>query len=253
MADRFLRVEHAVAVGIAQAPQVGRDGRVDVAARVHHDAAEDVGRDVLVEALEHDRRLVGDAVAVGVLDAEDSLGHAHQIAEVAHAVLVEVGDPGVLVAQLGRHLLAEELAQVLGGLQPLDLRHPVGVLAGVEPLAAARRRADVGRRRWHRCRWRASPPPAGPSPTHSPRGRWPVEATRPGGPPRRTCGPRRHRVCTTSPAFFGGCFGCLHRHDDRQAHQGCQGETGERHPARATCKRACRTTDCEHRTGLQDG
>ena len=61
----------AVAVGVAQLPEVGDAGVPDVAAAGQHAGADAVGR--VVEAVGEDGRGVGLAVAVAVLDQPDAV------------------------------------------------------------------------------------------------------------------------------------------------------------------------------------
>ena len=108
VADRRLAIDDAVAVRVAQAVDAGRHAEEQVAA-VGQDAAADVPGRVLVEAFLHHPRGVGDAVAVGVLQPDDPLLELREIADVARAVLVEVGDPGVARALGRREILLVEL------------------------------------------------------------------------------------------------------------------------------------------------
>ena len=135
---------------------------------------------------------------------------------------------------------AEELPQVLGGLQPLDVRHPVGMLAGVEPLAAARRRADVGDAVGvHVDRQRVGDQLSRRPDIHleavgqlNGRGLPGLLGGLAGLGAHRVARPRR----PSSAAVWG-----LHRDGHRQADDGRQGETGERHPARSfeSCDASC--------------
>jgi hypothetical protein len=104
-----------------------------------------VGR-VGVEALDHDLRGVGHAVAVRVLDAVQPFLQLGEVAKVVGSVLVEIGQPLIPGAALGRELFAVELAEVGGGLQGVDRGHPRRMIADVERhvvAARARRVSDV--------------------------------------------------------------------------------------------------------------
>ena len=94
-ADRLAHVEDAVAVGIAKPPEIGRRSHVQVGA-AQQQAAGDIRRDILIEALERDQRGIGDAVVVGIFDSVDPLLDDRQITPIPRAVVVVVGQPRVL-------------------------------------------------------------------------------------------------------------------------------------------------------------
>ena len=144
VADGRLAIDDAVAVRVVEAVDAGRHAEEQVAA-VRQDAAADVPGRVVVEAFLHHARGVGHAVAVGVLKPDDPLLELREIADVARAVLVEVGNPGVARALGRREILLVELQQRLGGLQRMDHRQPVRMPANVERQVGAARADHVGR------------------------------------------------------------------------------------------------------------
>ncbi len=141
--DRRFLIEDAVPIRVAEPPEIRGHGHVQIAI-VRENAPRDVGRHVLIETGIRQARLIGDAVAVRVLDSVDPLLHDRQVAPVAHTVLVFIRQPGIDRAQRGRHLAAEEAPKILCGLERRHFRHPIRVLTCVEELARSWRGRDVG-------------------------------------------------------------------------------------------------------------
>ena len=137
--QRFLRVDHAVAVRVAKAPEVGRH-RGEQIALVPEDVVEGVG-DEVVEVLEHERGLVRHAVAVRVLDAVEPFLGERQVTPVARPVPVEVLQPLVLRAAFRCQHVVVEGALVLHVLERDRRDHPVLVAADVDLTLAGPARA----------------------------------------------------------------------------------------------------------------
>ena len=130
VADRLLDVRCAVAVGIAQAPEVRGYGQVDVVLEGQH-TARDV-RHLVMEVFNEERGLICHAVAIGVFDAEDLFFLYREVAPVMRAVAVEIGQVLVLLAAFGSELLMQKSAPVLHRLQRVGPRHPVPMSPDVE-------------------------------------------------------------------------------------------------------------------------
>ena len=137
VAERCLLVHHAVAVGIAEPPQIGRGGHVERVLVGKH-AARDIAGHILVEPLEHDERLVGAAIAVGVTDAVDPFLVSGEVPPVVRSIRVAIRQPRITGAALGRQVAPEELPEVLHRAQGVHLGHPVGMLADVHGHARTR-------------------------------------------------------------------------------------------------------------------
>jgi hypothetical protein len=144
LADGRLRIDEAVAVGVAQPPERGRGAEKNVALVVEHAAGNVEGR-IGVEALEHDLRTIRDAVAVGILDSIEPLFHLREIAPVARTVVVGVGQPGVRGASLRRKLAQKEGPLIVHGPQGMHHRHPGRMRADVERHVHAGRAGCVER------------------------------------------------------------------------------------------------------------
>ena len=143
-ADHDLAIDRAVAVVILEPPHPRRRADEHVAAVPQQAAGDVVGR-IGVESLEHDLRRVGNAVAVGVLDAVEPFLQLDEVTQIVRAVLVEVWQPLVLCAPRRRQLLRIEVAQVRHRLQRVDRRHPRRMIANVERHVVAARARRVER------------------------------------------------------------------------------------------------------------
>ena len=137
--DRLLGVDDAVGIRIAEAPDVGRDGQVEVIL-VREYPVRHIRHEV-VEILEDLLRVVGDAIAVRILQAVQSLLVHRQVTPVAGAVPVPVLEPLVLGAPFRRQHPLVEGALVLDVLEDDGWHHPVGVCPDVDLVAVGARRA----------------------------------------------------------------------------------------------------------------
>ena len=143
-ADHDLAIDRAVAVVVLEPPHSRRRSDEHVAAVPQQAAGDVVGR-IGVEAPQHDLRRVGNAVAVGVLDAVEPFLQLDEVTQIVRAVLVEVWQPLVLRAARRRQLPGIEVTQVRHCLQRVDRRHPRRMIADVERHVVAARARRVER------------------------------------------------------------------------------------------------------------
>src|SRR5690606_5948475 len=113
--DRLAGIDHAVAILVAQPPDIGREGEDELVV-VGEDPMRHVG-DHVVESVEDLVGAVSYAVPVTVLDAVDALRMYGQISPVARAVAVEVLQPLILITPGGVQLAQIELTLVLDRLE----------------------------------------------------------------------------------------------------------------------------------------
>ena len=134
--DGFTGVGFAIVVGVAKFPNIRDDGGVNVAI-VMKDSGGDTGNFV-GETFGVGGRLVGEAVAIGVLDEEDTLGESLKVFQVVLAVLVEIINAFLVGgAVFGSELLTIEGAFIIGGLEAEIIGDPVAVVANVKIIGFA--------------------------------------------------------------------------------------------------------------------
>lgn len=144
MGEDFALVGRAVAVGVAQLPDVGRDRGVD-GALVPENASGDAG-DFGLEAIGVELHGVRGAIAIGVFDTVEFLADHAKVAVVVRSVPVEILDAGgVFRGTLRGEAFPVKGELVLDTAESDVVGDPVEVLADIEVLdLAALGLGDIG-------------------------------------------------------------------------------------------------------------
>ena len=126
----FFGVEHLIAVGIGEAPQVGGYPHIDFL--VGHQQGAGHIRNFFGKVVQDAGRHISHAIPVGVFEAPDLVFLHGQVTPVVYGVVVQVFEPAVLVAFLGGKGFPQEGPPVFHRLQADRSNHPVAVAADVE-------------------------------------------------------------------------------------------------------------------------